>query len=792
MKTFALRAATAAALAAIFAGAPAARAEPIWVSKQGVFPQRAGVLSTAAEAVLHDQVPESRALAFGEPRLMTLASGDQAIRLPQMHQGLRVVHRGATVVVRGSSARFVAAKLETDLPSDVVPSFSAEYAAELARERTGLTPAPDHTLLVLWPTANGVRLAWAMASPAEIGFPYLPVTVVDAETGDIILVYDALVSLNQAQVFPTNPVKSPTLQDVTLSVGTGETVLTSSLVKAMNCIDQGTVRSVDVGVVVDIHSCDLLQTAVADANGDFLVPVAADNAPEDTFAEVSIFYHAARAYERFRSFSPALDLNGGAPLSAISNLRIPQGLQPYDPNKLKNPNLPLLPLQNAFFAPADPLFAAVYGLGGGALWFGQGPIKDYSYDGDVVYHELTHAVVHATIQLVGTPHMDEYGTSYSPGAMNEGLADYFSSALTGDPDVGEYAAQDFDPGSTSIRSLTSQDSCPTAIGGEVHQDATLFSAALWDVRASLDPTDQLALDGAILGALATSPTGDLSYDELATLIVAETNSALGSGAAQALTDAFTNRGVLPECARVLEYVGEALKGPQALGSLWFAPGTQTTGAVNPTDGWTPGVVQAHYALPADTTKLDIQFRPVNVGAVGMGTPFTPKVLVRFGNEPITFTYNPTATAADVRVASADAMPSGYVASVDVPAGATSAHVMVVNTGQLDGGYTDLTLVATVNMQTGAGGAGGATGNGVGGAMGGSGGAGGGTSPDGDSEDGCGCSTIGGARVELSGWMLLASAVLAMQRVLRRRRPEDQDAISKGEQELTADERPIVR
>ena len=85
------------------------------------------------------------------------------------------------------------------------------------------------------------------------------------------------------------------------------------------------------------------------------------------------------------------------------------------------------------------------------MWFGQGPLKDYSYDGDVVYHEFGHSVVNVTLKLVGTPHMDEYGTSYSPGAMNEGLADYFSSAITGDPDVGEYAVQDLSLGLTAIR-----------------------------------------------------------------------------------------------------------------------------------------------------------------------------------------------------------------------------------------------------------------------------------------------------------------------------------------------------
>ena len=39
------------------------------------------------------------------------------------------------------------------------------------------------------------------------------------------------------------------------------------------------------------------------------------------------------------------------------------------------------------------IFQTLYGFNAGAMWFGQGPTHDYSYDGDVVYHEFTHAVV---------------------------------------------------------------------------------------------------------------------------------------------------------------------------------------------------------------------------------------------------------------------------------------------------------------------------------------------------------------------------------------------------------------
>src|SRR5262249_46640500 len=160
----------------------------------------------------------------------------------------------------------------------------------------------------------------------------------------------------------------------------------------------------------------------------------------------------------------------------------------------------------------------IFGINGGAMFFGQGPNRDYSYDGDVIYHEFTHSVVNVTLKLVGNPHLDEYGVSYSPGAMNEGLADFFSCAIAGDPDVGDYASKDFAPNLTSIRSLTNPDACPSAVGGEVHQDATMFSASLWDVRKTLTAAQQAEFDSAVFKAMNSSPTGDLAYEEFGKLI----------------------------------------------------------------------------------------------------------------------------------------------------------------------------------------------------------------------------------------------------------------------------------
>jgi MYXO-CTERM domain-containing protein len=677
-----------------------AAAGPQQLSVAGRFPTGTASLPVAALAALQQAAPAAvRAADLRVTRSLALSSGEQVVKLAQVHQGVPVALRGAAVTFGSDGvARHVSARLEDDLPASVTPSISAAEAAAVATQRTGLRADPAAAKLVIWPTADGNKLAYALAPAAVPGLPYAPVVVVDALSGEVLLHFNTVVGLNQAKVYATNPVKSPTLTDVTLPVTAGATTLQNALVVSKNCIDQKHTATI---MGLSVHVCDLLQTATPDANGDFLDPPGADTAPEDTFSEIEMFYHVNRAYDFFRTFASKLDVNAGQPIPTISNLRIPQGFDTLDLAKLMDVNLPLAPFQNAFFAPSNPLFSTIFGINGGAMWFGQGPKKDYSYDGDVVYHEFTHSVVNVTLQLVGTPHLDAFGASQSPGAMNEGLADYFSSALAGDPDVGEYAVGDIDPSLTAIRTLDNKEACPKDIGGEVHQDASLFSGALWDVRKTLQPAQQAQFDAAVFAAMNMSATGDLAYEDFAKLVrEALTTSPLGKPVADLLDAAFTAHGILPQCDRVLEYTGGVMTGPAALQGLWFSLGTQTTGAS--IKGWTPGVVQFHDQLPAGTTKLTVDVKKVDTGGGGGilgggGTPFKPKVLVHFGADPIQFKYKPLSGPADLQTLDPTASGNDYTVTVDVPAGTTDAWVMIGSAGQSDGAYTNLKLTAASDV-----------------------------------------------------------------------------------------------
>ena len=774
-----LSALSAALLSFTLAGAAIA-AQPGMATLPGRFPivgvavgQRASnvVLEKAAPAVAFEQLRWAGSMSFGAARTAELANGERVVKLPQVHMGLPVAMRGIAVTFGDDAANLVTAKLEEDLPSSVVPAIGATHAAASASLAAGLTMDPSRAMLMLWPTADGAKLVWGVDATAITGFPYHPVVIVDAQTGEVILEYNAVVSA-KANVYPSNPVKSPTLISVDLTVGPNKTTLENELIVSSNCIDPH-MNIVVMGL--DVHSCAPIQTAMPDAGGNYLIAPGGDKEPEDSFSEVSMFYHANRAYKFFHDLDPKLkvDVNSGAPLPTVSNLRLPPGLASGSFANIGKQDLPLDPFQNAFFSPANPLFGLAFGINGNAMWFGQGPNKDYSYDGDVIYHEFTHSVVNVTLKLAGTPHMDEFGTSYSPGAMNEGLADYFSSALTGDPDVGEYATQDFAPGAPFIRSLANPDTCPSAVGGEVHQDATMFSGSLWDARKTLaTPADQLEFDRAVFTAMNKSATGDLGYEELAKLILtAITASPLGQAVADKLSAAFTTRGLLPHCSRLLEYTGKPLSGPKDLQGLWFAPGTQTTG-VKSAKGWTPGVIQFHEALAAGATNLTVRFTEVAVGGGGglgggMGTPFTPQVLVRFGKDPVQFKYKPLAAQADDVLVTATKSGSTYEAMIPVPAGAADVFVMVVSSGQTDGAYTKMTLTADstpIDMSTSTGVGGSSSTSTTTGATTGAGG--GGT--DDQAVGGCGCSVPGGDETQ-TGAAIAALAALGLIASRRRRR-----------------------
>jgi MYXO-CTERM domain-containing protein len=334
------------------------------------------------------------------------------------------------------------------------------------------------------------------------------------------------------------------------------------------------------------------------------------------------------------------------------------------------------------------------------MWFGQGPKRDFSYDGDVVYHEFGHAVVDATLQLGGWT-LDKWGSIDAPGGMNEGLADYFSAALSGDGKVGEYASQDFDATRSSIRDLANKDTCLGTVVGEVHQDSTFFSGGLWAVRQGLAAGDRTKFDAAIYKAMRTNPgKPELNYGEAVQLFLATLKTDLPA-AATSLEDEMTKgRGILPECSRVHEWAGKPLDPPASWPGGFTAPGKGSLGITANRGDLAPGILQLHVPLASPALQVVVTFQSVQQqqasgGLFGpQGTPFAPVVLARFGG-PIEWTTSGKITAtSDVRVDAVGdkAKPiQTYTATLDVPQGTTELSLQIANAGDQDGSYQGVSL-----------------------------------------------------------------------------------------------------
>lgn len=709
-----LRASAIASLVASFALPASAAAETRVVARGGApwlfldahaHGSAAGDVATRARDALRRASPSIAKVALEQTSVHAFGDGDTIVRFEQTYRGLPVIGRGATTRLSPrSGASMVAVDLEEDLPASVTPRLDAASAAAKASARAPVAIGADDAHLVVWPMRSGpARLAWAVVPRVPAGLPMAPRVIVDAETGKVLEARD-MVRFAQAQVHRYNPVKTPALMMDELALAPVDGKLSNPFLTSTNCVDNKTVKPVNMfGFKASVHVCDLTQTAVANASGNFVYEPSDDggaSSKSDSFSEVQMYYHAAKAYQFFRQLQGVADAKVvfDKPLPVIANLQLPSGLASGNLAKAGDPNIPLEPFSNAFFSPAGgglgQIFNQLYGLSSGGLWFGQGQSRDYAYDGDVVYHEFGHAVVDDTLKLEAW-HVDARGAVDAPGAMNEALADYFSSAITGDAGVGEYASSDLSPGRSVIRTLANEDRCPTHVLGEVHFDSTLFSGALWQARTSLPEADRAAFDAALYKAMRANPgRGDLGFDDLGELFLAVLATDMPAGSA-ALDKALHERGILPSCERVFEYPEGGLKAiDRSLGGF-AAPGA---GMIQIGSELVPGLIQLHVRL-ADKSAGKVSFSFVSrksrsAGAAspfgGDSVPFTPVVIAKFG-KPITWTVSAGKQGshdADVTVDPSGA--TGRVsAEIEIPAGATDVYLQITNKGDEDGSYDDL-------------------------------------------------------------------------------------------------------
>ncbi len=659
----------------------------------------------ARDALLSRVRPDLRA-GLVEQAPSRMSGGRTVLQFTQYHDGHPVLGRGVRALSDGVSLKLTASLL-TERFAAVEQPVTPDVARATAERAARVTFPTSGSFLAWLPTGESAQLVYAFYRASKNNLPYAPLVLVDAETGRVVVNANAVRFDRLATVHPHNPVATPVTQTVTLdALEVGSNNLSNDQFQILNCIDRGSLSKGQFKFRV----CDLEQKATADANGDFPYVYGGDTEEEDEHAEVAAFFHITRGYAYFES----LGLTGLSKptLTAVVNLRMATGFSPLDIGLLQNHSLPLAPFANAFFAPDSP-FGQAFGPEGLGLWFGQGAVTDFAYDGDVVVHELGHAVVAATARLVPYWHLDTTGVAPTPGAMNEGLADYFAAAMAEDPFVGEYAALSLASvtGEGHIRTLANSDRCPTEVSGEVHVDSTLFSGALWSHRQEHAPADRIQFDAAVLEAMVMAPSGDLGFDDFAELVLATVGmSPLGEQAEEALRAEFESRGILPGCTRVREYPGTPMYGHSStFGNAFAAPGRDVV-PLHPSAPYVPGVMQVRYELAPGKKTLNVRWQDVDLGSSafgGQGDPYEPAVLAHFEDEPITFAHDPNFSSNAPDPVTVTVQGQTYRAEVAVPEGATVVHVMVVNRGESNGAYRELSLSTPTSSPPPFGGTGGA-------------------------------------------------------------------------------------
>ncbi|HEY3353176.1 MAG TPA: hypothetical protein VGQ83_08020, partial [Polyangia bacterium] len=339
------------------------------------------------------------------------------VRFDLSHAGVPIVD--AQVIVRVDAhggVRMIAGRpLRLEDAGVPTPTLGARDAQELlatthAPLRDGYVRAATPRLVWMPRPDGSLRLAWEARLPVVPVLREALLLRVDAHTGALITMRNLARFADQAKVFAVNPLHdNNTTTQVTLptrDAPTGDPPqnLSNPYIKILNCIDKHHTVALNLGgFTLNAHMCDEIPAAAPDANGDFLQyePVlepwsATSAANEDSYAELSMYWHVNKVYAYFQAFAdPRFAELDAKPIQATVNFRIP-----FDPagglnlTEIQNPNGTLYPLDNAMFMPPGELVPGL--MRPASIVFFQGTQIDFSYDADVIYHEFTHAVVWST------------------------------------------------------------------------------------------------------------------------------------------------------------------------------------------------------------------------------------------------------------------------------------------------------------------------------------------------------------------------------------------------------------
>jgi hypothetical protein len=492
------------------------------------------------------------------------------------------------------------------------------------------------------PVRGELRRVWTIEregppvppGPLGLGAHAVPQVRIDAVTGAVLAVTEgathgaAPIDFPLARAYPHNPVVD--LQPVEVTLPLAAEALSDDRLYVTQCRDLGETR-VSTGYDgedYDLHVCSVVDAATP-VDGSYLYdpdPYPADPArDEDDFAAANVYWNVHQGLDWFEALG-WVPVDGFDPrLEVTVNYRVTDlASEPA----ATDPTQPLAPYRNAYFTGGYEAYGGEWV--GARLVFGQGPDTDFGYCADVIHHELGHFVVRSRSGPSWSPD-GPYGPSIRARALNEAYADYFSSAIHGDPLVSEYAAGDGEP----IRDLTGGETCGASLWGESHYDSLPFSTALWEVRASLPPGDQPAFDRAVLDSLSIIGLGP-DFPDAAAAVEDLAAAALGEAVGDAAWAAFEARGI-HDCPPV----NDVAVGPEP-----FRAGVLVDGAYWWSDaGVVPAPIQYRIDLPDGGAQVRLTFEQSElVGFEPFVSPPEPLGLVgRSGAEPIVWTVQDATT-----------------------------------------------------------------------------------------------------------------------------------------------------
>lgn len=476
----------------------------------------------------------------------------QVLKFQQVHEGLPVLGRGISALVREGYLVVVSGKLAS--------IQSLPKGARVNRARA------ERALKARFPSAkiSSARLAVRPQAPARVVWQLRASTLappnswrvlVDALSGELIVALSMRVEAEGWAYLP-NPTTGE-LTQVPLERLKDENVLDGAYANVQRCGAAG----------MDME-CDRQASPLR--NESYLWALPDEPSISDAFAEVHTYYHVDAFHhwlkERF-GFERAGER---------------QHLDVYVNFHWRDEDGETYGMPNAFFGD-------VTGDGHGELVFGQAR-RDFAYDGDVVYHEFTHSAVDETSSL--EPELDELGFNNMPLALNEAFADLMSSAFTGDGSVGEYAGGSY--GGMSIRDLTGElMRCPDDLIGESHHDGLIFGRLAWAVRE--EAPSKRAFDEVLYTTMvALHSTADI--DDALSVLTASARS-ISPGTEAVVEKVMARAGLSEGCPRLV---------PITPDKTWR--GFMFGAAMAPGLGYIPAGMQYRVDVPADATKLTIKLR----------------------------------------------------------------------------------------------------------------------------------------------------------------------------------------